>query len=67
MKRDTKKKISAKMQDAAIARFYDNQTDPEVVAEIEAAMNGPQHVMVSVPRSMLGDVLKLIDKKKKSA
>jgi len=67
MKKTTRKKKSPKMDDAAIAKFYDNQSDPEVVAEIEAALDGPHNVMVSVPRSLLSDVLKLIEKKKKSA
>jgi hypothetical protein len=63
----TKKKTPAKMDDAAIAEFYDNQSDADVVAEIESAINDPQTVMVQIPRSLLPDVLKLIDKKKKSA
>ena len=52
---------------AAIIDFYENQTDEEVAAEIEAAMNDPGTVMVQVPRDLLPDVLKLIDKRKKTA
>jgi hypothetical protein len=55
------------MDDAAIAEFYDSQSDQDVFAEIEAAMNDPRTVMVPVPRGLLSDVLKLIEKKKKSA
>ena len=69
MKKNTKRRSPSKMEmdDAAVAKFYDNQSDAEVVAEIEAAMNDPQTVMVPIPRALLQDVLKLIDKKKKSA
>jgi len=64
MRRATKRRSSVRRDDAAIAKFYDNQDDPKVVAEIEAVFDDRQTVMVPVPRSMLADVLKLIDKKK---
>ena len=67
MKKLPPKKAKAGMEDAAIARFYDNQTDPEVTAEIEAALNNPHTVMVPFPHPLLSDVLKLIEKKKKTA
>jgi hypothetical protein len=52
---------------AAIAKFYDEQSDEEVAAEIDAAADDPETVMVQVPRDLLPAVLKLIDKRKKSA
>jgi hypothetical protein len=52
---------------AAIAKYYDEQTDEDVFAEIETAMKDPQTVMVQVPRDLLPKVLKLIEKKKKTA
>jgi hypothetical protein len=51
----------------AIADYYDKQSDTEIVAEIEAAFNDPHMVMVQVARWLLPDILKLINKKKKSA
>ena len=52
---------------AAVAKFYDGQTDDEMVQEIEAAAKDPATVMVQVPRELLPDILKLIDKRKKTA
>jgi hypothetical protein len=54
-------------KDAAIAKFYDDQSDEDVVAEIEAASANKKTVLVEVPRKLLPQVLKLIDKRKKSA
>jgi hypothetical protein len=54
-------------QIAAIAKFYDEQNDDEIVAEIEAAANDKHTVMVQVPRRLLPAILKLVDKRKKSA
>ena len=67
MKKLQKKRSKAKAHDAAVAKFYDNQSDEEMLAELEAAVAGPNTVLVPVPRSILSDVLKYIDKKKKSA
>jgi 5,10-methenyltetrahydromethanopterin hydrogenase len=52
---------------AAIAKFYDEQNDDEMVEEIEAAASDSDTVMVQVPRKLLPEVLKLIEKRKKTA
>jgi hypothetical protein len=52
---------------ASIAKFYDEQSEDEMVAEIEAAAKNPDTVMVQIPRKRLPQVLKLIDKRKKTA
>jgi hypothetical protein len=52
---------------ASIAKFYDDQSDDEIVAEIQSAAKDPNTVMVQVPRELLPAILKLIDKRKKSA
>jgi hypothetical protein len=52
---------------AAIAKFYDDQSDKDIALEIDAAAADPDTVMVQVPRELLPAVLKLIDKRKKSA
>jgi len=52
---------------AAIAKFYDKQSDDDIVAEINAAARNPKTVMVQVPRELLPAILKLVDKRKKTA
>jgi hypothetical protein len=52
---------------ASIIKFYDEQNDDDVVAEIEAASKKKDTVMVQVPRQLLPAILKLVDKRKKSA
>jgi hypothetical protein len=52
---------------AAIARFYDEQHDEEIVAEIEAAANDKETVLVQVPRGLLPRILKLVEARRKSA
>ena len=50
-----------------IIDFYDHQHEDDIVAEIEAAAKNTKTVMVQVPRKLLPDILKLMDKRKKSA
>lgn len=52
---------------AAVAKCYDEQSDEDVLGEIETAMKDSGTVMVQVPRDLLPAVLKLIEKRKKSA
>ena len=52
---------------AAIAKYYDEQSEDEMALEIEAAAKDPHTVMVQIPRELLPAVLKLIDKRKKTA
>jgi hypothetical protein len=52
---------------ARVAEFYDRQRDEDVVAEIEAAIEDEDTVMVQVPRDLLPQILKLIGKRRKSA
>jgi len=52
---------------AAIAKFYDEQSDDDIVAEIEAAANNKRTVMIQVPRRLLPEILRLVDKRRKSA
>jgi hypothetical protein len=52
---------------ASIIKFYDAQNDDDVVAEIEAASKSKETVMVQVPRGLLPEILKLVDRRKKSA
>jgi hypothetical protein len=52
---------------AAIAKFYDEQREADMVEEIEAAASDPDTVMVQIPRELLPAILKLIEKRKKTA
>lgn len=46
-----------------LAEHYDNQTDDEAVAEIEAALTAENQTMMSVPTELVPEILKLINKK----
>jgi hypothetical protein len=50
-----------------IARYYDEQNDDEIVAEIEAAYQSPDSVMIQIPRKLLPAVRKLIERQKMTA
>ncbi|MGA2442723.1 MAG: hypothetical protein ABSH08_17350 [Tepidisphaeraceae bacterium] len=52
---------------AAIAKFYDEQRDVDIFSEIEAAANNKRTVMIQVPRHLLPEILRLINKRRKSA
>ena len=47
-----------------LAEYYDNQTDEEAVAEIEAALNDENQTMMMVPTDLVPAVVKLINKKR---
>jgi hypothetical protein len=52
---------------AAIAKLYDEQSEAEVITEIEAAAGDTETVMVQVPRTLLPAILHLIDAGRESA
>ena len=47
-----------------VAEHYDNQTDEEAVAEIEAAFADENQTMMSVPTELVPEIMKLINKKR---
>jgi hypothetical protein len=47
-----------------LAEYYDNQTDEEAVAEIEAAINDENQTMMMVPTELVPAIVKLINKKR---
>jgi hypothetical protein len=47
-----------------LAEYYDNQTDEEAVAEIEAALNDENQTMMMVPTELVPAIIKLINKKR---
>jgi len=47
-----------------VAEHYDNQTDEEAVAEIEAALADENQTMMSVPTELVPEIMKLINKKR---
>jgi len=47
-----------------VAEHYDNQTDEEAVAEIEAALADENQTMLSVPTELIPEIMKLINKKR---
>lgn len=47
-----------------LAEHYDNQTDEEAVAEIEAALNDENQTLIMVPNQLVPEVIKLINKKR---
>jgi hypothetical protein len=47
-----------------LAEYYDNQTDEEAVAEIEAALNDENQTMMMVPTELVPEIVKLINKKR---
>lgn len=51
----------------SLAEHYDNQTEDEQVAEHEAAMHAAGQTVMVVPTELVPEVVKLINKKKRSA
>ena len=47
-----------------LAEYYDNQTEDEQVAEIEAAWNADNVTMVAVPTELVPEVLRLLARKR---
>ena len=47
-----------------LAEHYDNQTEDEAVAEIEAALNDENQTMMMVPTELVPEIVKLINKKR---
>lgn len=47
-----------------LAEHYDNQTDDEAVAEIEAALDEENQTMMMVPTELVPTIVKLINKKR---
>ena len=50
-----------------LAEHYDNQTDEDQAAEIEAAWNSDNVTMVAVPTELVPEVLALIKRRKRTA
>lgn len=48
-----------------IAAHYDNQTDEEAAAEIEAALADKSRTMLSVPTSLVPEIVKFINQKQR--
>jgi hypothetical protein len=47
---------------AALAAFYEGQSDDDAIAEAEAAYKSKQFTMMAVPTALIPEVQKLIDK-----
>src|SRR5437773_1364107 len=47
-----------------LAAHYDNQSEDEQAAEIEAALQAEGHTLVVVPTALVPDVIKLISKRR---
>jgi hypothetical protein len=47
-----------------LAKYYDNQTEDEQVAEIEAAWNADNVTMVAVPTPLVPEVLQLLARRR---
>ena len=47
-----------------LAEHYDNQTDDEAVAEIQAALNDQNQTLMMVPTELVPEIVKLINKKR---
>jgi hypothetical protein len=47
-----------------LAEYYDNQTDEDAVAEIEAALHDENQTMMMVPTELVPEIVKLINKKR---
>lgn len=47
----------------AIARYYDNQSDEEAIAEMEAAYKDGSFAMMAIPRALVPEVTRLIAKR----
>jgi hypothetical protein len=50
-----------------LAEHYDNQTEAEQAAEIEAALTGENQTVMVVPTELVPEILKLINKKRRPA
>jgi hypothetical protein len=48
-----------------VAEHYDNQSDEEAAAEIEAALADDNQTMVSVPTALVAEVVAFINRKRK--
>jgi len=46
-----------------IARYYDNQSDEEAIAEMEAAYKDGSFAMMAIPRALVPEVTRLIAKR----
>jgi len=47
-----------------LAAHYDNQTDDEAAAEIEAALKDENQTFVLVPTELVPEVIKLVNKRR---
>ena len=47
-----------------LAEHYDNQTDDEAAAEIEAALNDKNETLMMVPTELVPEIVKIINKKR---
>jgi hypothetical protein len=47
-----------------LAEHYDNQSEDEAVAEIEAALNDKNQTLMMVPTELVPEIVKLINKKR---
>lgn len=47
----------------ALVEYYDNQSDDEAIAELDAAFKDPQTAMIQVPLKLVPQVQKLLAKR----
>jgi hypothetical protein len=47
-----------------LAEHYDNQTEDEAVAEVEAALNDENQTLMMVPAELVPEIVKLINKRR---
>ena len=47
----------------ALVEYYDNQSDDEAIAELDAAFDDPQTAMIQVPLKLVPQVQKLLAKR----
>ncbi len=67
MKKPTKQKLPPGWTEARIrklAEYYDNQSEDEQLAEIEAAWDAVNVTMVAVPTELVPEVLRLLARKR---
>jgi hypothetical protein len=50
-----------------LAAHYDNQTEDEQAAEIEAALSAENQTVMVVPTELVPEIVKLINKKRRPA
>ena len=65
MKKTKKQKLPPGWDEKSIrklAEYYDNQTEEEQVAEIEAAFAKENHTIMVVPTELVPEIVKLIAK-----